>query len=590
MRRTGAALAFLASCWILGAQDGAGPLIEARLAELKANPSVPPLAEVPHDRAPIPSGWLALVSWNVQGGATDNPGSARPAMVGAALRQLFGGTYRLLAAQEVANSDHATVLQSLLPGGAARWRYAFFDTTDGQDNGLWHERGLLVRNAVPLFVTGQVSSTGRLVTDPSRAVHPPLAAHVAVGDFDFTFITLHLTFAGGDTRESARELGVILDFLDEYFRAPGHDPDVILCGDFNIPSQLSGQTGREGITLDPLFDRDPRFQTGERRFVVTVHEPTSRNSLGNPVSNYDHCVLSADVLEEFLQARRVQPDILTSHPDDPETTLTSDHFPIVAFFATKGQGISRDLGYHPSVEAVVNGASFEPQVSPGSWVSLFGQDLATTRRIWREEEILEGVLPAELDGVRVEFGGRPAAVYYVSPGQLNVQVPTGLPEGPVPVEVIHRGQRSAAFTAQVRRVAPGFFRFEQGGGQFAAAVFAEPEQNQVVYVGRPEWFGGAVPARPAKPGERVLLFGTGFGPTNPEVPAGRVFSGAAPLAEPVQVRIGGIPARVEFAGLAGAGLYQFNLVVPEGVAPGDAAVEADIAGVATAPVRLPVAP
>ncbi|MCS6951364.1 MAG: hypothetical protein NZM33_00730 [Bryobacteraceae bacterium] len=590
MKKTSAAWVFLAACWTLPAQDGAGPLVEARLAELKTNPLVSPLPEVPDDRAPIPTGWLALISWNVQGGATDSAGSIRPAMVGAALRRLFAGTYRLLAAQEVANSAHAAVLQGLLPGGAGRWRYAFFDTTDAQDNGLWYERGLLVRNPVPLFVTREVSATGRIVTDPSRAVHPPLAAHVAVGDFDFTLLTLHLTFADGDTRQSARELRVILDFLDEYFRAPGHDPDVILCGDFNIPSRLSGQTGRDGITLDALFDTDPRFQSGERRFVVTVHEPTTRNRLGQPVSNYDHCVFSADALEELIQARRVQPEILTDHPDDPEITLTSDHFPIVAFFRTRGEGIRRDLGYHPNIEAVTNGASFEPRISSGAWVSIYGQDLATTTRIWREEEIRDGVLPAELDGVRVEFDGKPAWVYYVSPGQLNVQTPDGLPEGSVRVEVIHRGQRSGAFTAQVRRIAPAFFRFPQEGGRFVAAVFAQLEHGHVVYVGRPEWFGGAVAARPAKPGERVLLFGTGFGPTTPQVPAGRAFSGAAPLTEPVQVTVGGVAATVEFAGLVGPGLYQFNLVVPQGVSPGDAAVVAEIAGVTTAPVALTVAP
>lgn len=590
MKPAVAGLGFLASLFGLWAQDGTGPAIDARLAELKENPIVPPLAEVPNDYSPVPQSWLALVSWNVQGGATDSPGSRRPAMVGAALGRMFGGTYQLLAAQEVANSAHAAMLQSLLPSGTARWRYSFFDTTDGQDNGLWYQRGILVRNAVPLFVTGQISSTGRLVTDPARAVHPPLAAHVAAGDFDFTFITLHLTFAEGDTQESARELRVLLDFLDEYFRAPGHDPDVILCGDFNIPSRLSGQTGRNGITLDPIFDDDPRFQSGERRFVVTVHEPTSRNSLGSPVSNYDHCVFSADVMEELIQARRAATEILTDHPDDPEVTLTSDHFPIVAFFATKGERVARDLGYHPSVEAVANGASFEARVSPGAWVSIFGEDLATTTRIWREDESRDGILPKELDGVQVEFDGKPAAVYFVSPGQLNVQAPDGLPEGPVRVEVIHRGRRSAAFTVEVRAVAPAFFRFPQGGGTFAAAVLAERENGQTVYVGRPEWFGGVVAARPARPGERVLLFGTGFGPTNPQVPAGQVFSGAAPLTHPVRVLIGGLPATVEFAGLAGAGLYQFNLVVPQGVPAGDTAVMAEINGSTTAPVHLPIGP
>jgi endonuclease/exonuclease/phosphatase family metal-dependent hydrolase len=169
-------------------------------------------------------------------------------------------------------------------------------------------------------------------------------AQYQIDDFDFTLITVHLTFADGRTSESARELRSVLDYLDWYFRQPDHDPDVIVCGDFNMPSKLSGQTA-SGIVLDNIFDSDGRFSAGERRFVVTVHEPTSRRAAsagGGPANNYDHCVLSIDTLEEFVQARRVATNVLTDDPDDPEVRLTSDHFPIIAFFRTRGPGIAPD--------------------------------------------------------------------------------------------------------------------------------------------------------------------------------------------------------------------------------------------------------
>jgi hypothetical protein len=108
---------------------------------------------------------------------------------------------------------------------------------------------------------------------------------------------------------------------------------------------LSGQTGKHGITLDSVFDQDGRFQAGERRFVVTDHQPTSRSSAANggkPASNYDHCVLSPDTLEEFVQARRAEPGSLTDHPQDPEVRLTSDHFPVAAFFLTQGAAVMAD--------------------------------------------------------------------------------------------------------------------------------------------------------------------------------------------------------------------------------------------------------
>ena len=328
-------------------QDGTGPLIEEKLQQLKREPTVPALPEIPNDQIGIPQNWLALVSWNTQvGGTSIDYGATRPPLIKAALSGMFSGTYQILAAQEVPNAESADLLRSLLPGGIPTWQSSFFDTTDEMDNGLWHRSGVTLRDAFPLFVTGQKNSAGRLIPDTTRTTHPPVVAQFEAGDFDFTLINVHLTFAEGDTSESTRELRHVLDYLDWYFNQPDHDPDVIVCGDFNMPSALSGQTGRNGISLDSVFDQDPRFQSGERRFVVTVHQPTSRTSAGTgglPASNYDHCVLSADTMEELIQARRVDTNVLTDHPEDPEVRLTSDHFPVVAFFRTKGDGVSLDL-------------------------------------------------------------------------------------------------------------------------------------------------------------------------------------------------------------------------------------------------------
>ena len=69
--------------------------------------------------------------------------------------------------------------------------------------------------------------------------------------------------------------------------------------------------------------------------------------------------------------------------------------------------------------------------------------------------------------------------------------------------------------------------------------------------------------RPVKPGEVIELFGVGFGPTNPAVPAGQLYTGqGAPTVNPVTITIGGVPAIVSFAGITEAGLYQFNLTIP----------------------------
>jgi len=66
------------------------------------------------------------------------------------------------------------------------------------------------------------------------------------------------------------------------------------------------------------------------------------------------------------------------------------------------------------------------------------------------------------------------------------------------------------------------------------------------------------------------------------VPAGRAFAGAAPTVNPVTITIGGVPASVSFAGITGAGLYQFNVIVPA-VPAGDKALQATVNGVQTQP-------
>jgi len=275
-----------------------------------------------------------------------------------------------------------------------------------------------------------------------------------------------------------------------------------------------------------------------------------------------------------VQARRVSTNILTDNVDDPEQRLTSDHFPIVAFFRTIGEGVGLDVSQSIfSIRSVVNGASFAPGISPGSWLTIFGDNLAPTSRIWRNDEIVDGALPTELDGVRVLVNGKPAAVFFISPGQLNVQAPDDTALGTVTVEVSRDGVGSASGEAELREAAPAFFLFNQENRKFPAAVHADG-----TFVGKSDLFGGALQARPARPGDVVLLFGTGFGPTDPPVAAGSVFAGASPLQTPARILFNGVEATVLFDGLSGAGLNQFNVVVPEGLTNGDVELLAEAMG------------
>jgi uncharacterized protein (TIGR03437 family) len=78
---------------------------------------------------------------------------------------------------------------------------------------------------------------------------------------------------------------------------------------------------------------------------------------------------------------------------------------------------------------------------------------------------------------------------------------------------------------------------------------------------------------------RGLIYGTGWGVTNPPVPEGVVFSGSY-LLNGASIRIGGVTVVVEFAGVVTPGLYQFNIVAPD-LPPGDYPIEGTIGGVTT---------
>ncbi len=226
----------------------------------------------------------------------------------------------------------------------------------------------------------------------------------------------------------------------------------------------------------------------------------------------------------------------------------------------------------PSITSVINGASLLPEIAARSWITIRGSALSGSTRAWQSSDFVGNVLPASLDGVSVKVNGKDAPVYYISPGQLNVLAPADDTVGPVSVSVT-TPQGTAQTTATLRRFAPAFFMFDPEGRKYLAAIHPDG-----TLAGKAGLFGSAATTRPLQAGGRVLLFGTGFGGTNPAVPTDRVFEGAAPLTEPVTIRIGGVPATVEFAGLIGVGLYQFNVVTPN-VQVGDQPVTAEIGGV-----------
>jgi len=122
-------------------------------------------------------------------------------------------------------------------------------------------------------------------------------------------------------------------------------------------------------------------------------------------------------------------------------------------------------------------------------------------------------------------------------------------------------------------VAPAFFVFS-GGPQVAA------EHADGSFLGSATLYPGFT--TPAKPGETVVLYGNGFGPTSvPVVSGAATQSGTLPVLP--AVKIGGMTATVVFAGLIFPGEFQFNVVVPDSLADGDQPITATYNGASTQP-------
>jgi uncharacterized protein (TIGR03437 family) len=227
------------------------------------------------------------------------------------------------------------------------------------------------------------------------------------------------------------------------------------------------------------------------------------------------------------------------------------------------------------ISAVVDGAGYQQGISPGAWISIFGTNLSSGTRLWRDSEILGGRLPTQLDGISVSIDGKLAAVNFISPLQLNVQVPDDNATGPV-VVAVNTPQGTVTTITTMQTVSPGLFMYDAANRKYVAAQHADYS-----IVGPPSLYPGA--SSPAKPGEVIILYATGFGPTTPPTPSGQVVTNSAPVANlsAISVTIGGKQAPVQWAGITIAGVWQLNIQVPAATATGDAAVMAQIAGRST---------
>lgn len=202
-------------------------------------------------------------------------------------------------------------------------------------------------------------------------------------------------------------------------------------------------------------------------------------------------------------------------------------------------------------------------IAPGSWIEIYGTNLAPTTREWATTDFNGVNAPTSLNNTTVSVGGQSAFVEYISPTQVNVQVPGTVGLGTQPVLVSTPAGNSAAYNINVNLEEPALFApavFKILGVPYVGALFPD----LATYVFPPDSFAG-ITSRAAQPGDTIVFYGIGFGQV-PGSPPGQVPQAANGLTLPIQPKFyfNGMQAQVTYAGLApgSIGEYQFNVIVP----------------------------
>jgi uncharacterized protein (TIGR03437 family) len=226
-----------------------------------------------------------------------------------------------------------------------------------------------------------------------------------------------------------------------------------------------------------------------------------------------------------------------------------------------------------SRDGVTNGAAAGLGIAPGSVASIFGGNLAG------QSAIAPSGSPAKtLSGVSVQIGERTMPLLFVSPEQINFQVPADLAPGAHTLTVSSAGMPGTTAEFTILRDAPGVFPAVIDGHTYAMAMHED---------GTP-----VTEASPAKAGELLTLYGTGFGPTDHARPEAAAAPAKPPyrLLDPVTIQVSGAAITPESAfaapGQVGVDAVQFRL--DSGVGTGSLELSVTVNGVVSNTLALPV--
>jgi endo-1,4-beta-xylanase len=254
--------------------------------------------------------------------------------------------------------------------------------------------------------------------------------------------------------------------------------------------------------------------------------------------------------------------------------VTDLHSWIPSTFAGYGAGLLYDQQYNPkpaynSVSAnmqtqgaqtplpailpgglVIHAGASAP-VSPGTLADIYGTNLAAAPATTAGLPLLD-----TLGKVQVTVNGTPAPLYYVSPQQIDFQIPYSTSPGPALVQVTSNGTAGIEAGITVQQAAPSILTWTDSAGN-VRAIAQNVAQNYVLNSS----------TNCAPPGTVAVVYMMGSGPLNNPITSGEGTPASPYFQETLATTatVGNEPATVQFAGLTPGfvGLMQVNVLVPQ---------------------------
>jgi uncharacterized protein (TIGR03437 family) len=211
----------------------------------------------------------------------------------------------------------------------------------------------------------------------------------------------------------------------------------------------------------------------------------------------------------------------------------------------------------PAIASVQNAADGSTSVAPGGLISVYGAQLSATNIATSQIP-----LPTALGESCLVVNGAPIPLLFVSSGQVNAQLPLNM-GGNVSMDIHTPAGVSNNFNFVVASAAPAVFLSGTAGPQTGLATIFRAANGQLV-----------TPTNPVHPGDTLVIYLTGMGPTSPEVQAGAQTPPTllTSVTQAPTLSLGSANLSVLYAGLVPgyiSGLYQINATVPKGAAGGD---------------------